>query len=66
MKRRFYFHYHKAKDMMTVHWNGQCHSVLHVVCYARTETKRRARQPRLVIQGFTTYISFEEGVARIH
>lgn len=53
-KYRFFYHYYKQKDMMTVHFRGKCHTVKEVVCKAPCETKWKATQPKLVMQGWAT------------
>jgi hypothetical protein len=58
-KRRFFYHYYRQYDCMSVHWNGQCHRVESVECQVPTETKRNNRQPKLVIRGFAKEVVFE-------
>ncbi len=63
--RRFFYHFHKAKKAMTVHFAAACHTVKDVVCQVKCETKWRAQQPRLVMQGFARRIEIKHGVATI-
>jgi hypothetical protein len=51
-KYRFFYHYFKARNRMTVHFRGVCRVVEHVECRVPCETKWSATQPRLRMQGF--------------
>lgn len=66
--RRFWFHYHKAasraagRNVLTVHWEGKCHLVHHVLCAAKVETHHRKAQPHCVLRGFAARVEVFEGV----
>lgn len=53
---RFFYHYHKAKGLMTVHFRNTCYSVKHIRCEAVCETKWNATQPRIVMRGFASAV----------
>lgn len=64
-KRRFFFHYFRAKRAMSVHYCGACYVVNQIVCDVPCETKWNKRQPYLVMQGFANMVTIEDGVAYI-
>ena len=49
---RFFYHYNRHNDGMTVHFRGRCIPCRDVTCLRDTMTKRNKRQPRLVVQGW--------------
>lgn len=55
-KYRFFYHYYRQYDCMSIHYKGACTRVDSVVCEAKNETKRNKTQPRLVIQGFSSNV----------
>lgn len=69
--RRFFFHYNKpasqqAKEpLMSVHYKGICHIVKQVHCLVPCESKIRPRQPRVVMQGFSSLVAVKDGIAVI-
>lgn len=66
MKRRFFYHYFKAKKRMSIHWKGTCTVVDHVKTQGvDTETHRRKTQPFLVVRGFANDVRIENGVAYV-
>jgi len=66
MKRwRFFFHYNKHTDGITVHFRGRCVPVTHVHCQVRCGSKWNKTQPRLVMQGFAQDVQIVNGVAII-
>jgi hypothetical protein len=56
-KKVFWFHYNKPASKMannpkmTVHHNGICHIVDHIICDVSTYTKHNKRQPHVVLKG---------------
>lgn len=62
---RFFYHYHRAYDTMSVHYRGQCMSCKNVVCKVATETKWNKQQPMLVIQGFAKKVEELDGTITI-
>jgi hypothetical protein len=65
-KYRFFYHYRKAANAMSVHWRNKCQLAKNIVCNVPTETKWNSDQPHLVIQGYATSINWDEnGVATI-
>lgn len=55
-KHRFFYHYFRQKDMMTIHFDNVCYLVNDVVCQVSCETKWSVRQPRLRMVGWATRI----------
>ena len=61
-QRRFFYHYNKPLsrvagcNVLTVHWEGKCHLVNNITCYAPTETHHQKNQPRCVIRGWATSV----------
>lgn len=53
---RFFFHYRKHEDGMSVHFRNKCYPVDLVDCHVRNVTKRNKTQPRVVQQGFATAV----------
>jgi len=53
---RFFYHYFKQNNCMSVHYQKQCIQCKDIVCTAATESKWKPAQPRLVIQGFASSI----------
>lgn len=65
-KFRFFYHYYKQYNKMSVHFKKTCHTVDDVVCKGvDTETKWNKTQPMLVIRGFANNITIKDGVAII-
>jgi hypothetical protein len=62
---RFFFHYYRQKDCMSVHFRGACYPVDNVVSMVRIETHRRKTQPRLVMRGWAQGVSVVGGTAYI-
>jgi hypothetical protein len=50
---------------MSVHFRGKCFVVDDVACDVACETKWRARQPYLVMQGWAHGVDIQDGKARI-
>jgi hypothetical protein len=64
-KYRFYFHWRKCHDRMSVHYRGQCLDAKDVVCKAKCSSKHNKRQPRLVMQGWASKVKVVDDVAYI-
>ena len=70
--KTFWFHYNKpaskkqGRNVLTVHWNGQCHLVNSLNCNVPVETSNRKQQPRCVIKGKATDIAFGQSGSIIH
>lgn len=64
-KYRFFYHWRKCDDRMTVHFRGRCINVYGVTCRAECEEKRNVHQPRLVMQGFTSAVEVKNDRAFI-
>lgn len=63
---KFFYHYRKQEDKMTVHFRGKCYSVKDVVCYVPTKTKWNSkRQPHLILEGYTSDVVIIKDVAYI-
>lgn len=55
-KYRFFYHYYKQKDKMSIHFKNICTIVDNIDCRVPCETKWNKRQPRLIMRGFATNI----------
>lgn len=53
---RFFYHYNKANNGMTVHFRGTCYITTHIKCVVKCNTKYRTIQPRLVMEGWCSEI----------
>lgn len=51
-KRRFFYHYYKQKQKMSIHFMGRCITVDDIKCEVPCETKWNTTQPNLVMQGW--------------
>lgn len=53
----FWFHYnrpasrHAGHPVMTVHYQGSCHTVRHIQCHVPVLTRERKSQPHVVMAG---------------
>lgn len=56
MSKRFFYHYYKQYNCMSVHYNHTCSRVDDVHCSVKTETKWNKTQPKLVIRGFASQV----------
>lgn len=65
-KYRFFYHFYKQKGKMSVHFKGSCTIVDNVICNTPCETKWKLIQPRLVMQGFATSVTFIDNKAIIN
>lgn len=57
---RFFFHYNRREDSMSVHFRRKCLIVDRVVCNVPVDSKRRDVQPKLVLQGHAAGVSILE------
>ena len=64
-KYRFFFHYRKQTEGMTLHFKGQCIPVYDIECRVKCETKRNKTQPNLVLRGFCKDVLIEDNKAII-
>jgi hypothetical protein len=65
MKWRFFYHYFKAKNQMSVHFRNSCIVVDNVDCRVPCETKWNKRQPQLVMQGWAKNVQIIDNKAII-
>lgn len=59
-KYRFFYHYYKQYNEMSVHFRGVCYRAKNVECFAKTETKWNKTQPNLIVRGFCSKIESTE------
>jgi hypothetical protein len=53
MKRyRFFYHYHKRYNEMSVHFRGKCMRAKNVYCSVPCETRWNKTQPHLTMRGY--------------
>ena len=62
---RFFYHYYKAKNKMSVHFRGVCHVVNNVECKVACQTKWSKKQPNLTMIGYAKNVEINNGVASI-
>lgn len=60
---RFFYHYHKVRGDLTVHYRGKCYSVRDLYCMSPTESKWSTKQPKLVMQGWAVMLVIENDKA---
>ena len=64
---RFFFHYNKPEskaqgcNVLTVHWDKQCHFVNDIKCFAETETHTQKTQPHCIVRGWAHGVDFVKG-----
>lgn len=56
---RFFYHYNKHQQKMTVHFRGTCHIVKDVQCRVPCETKWSLTQPYLVMRGHAHTVTID-------
>ena len=64
-KYRFFYHYRKIDNRMSIHFKKQCIPCDNIICNVPCQTKRNKVQPYLVLQGFATNVKFENNIAII-
>lgn len=65
-KYRFFYHYYKQYDRMSVHFKNTCSDVEKVVCSVPCESKKNKTQPRRVMQGFAKEVKIIDDIAYIN
>ncbi len=55
-KYRFFYHYFKQKNKMSIHFRNTCTVVDDIQCMVPCLTKWNKRQPNLVMQGYASEI----------
>jgi hypothetical protein len=63
--RRFFYHYNKHQNKMTIHWKKQCIIVKNIKCNVPCETHWSLKQPRIIIRGFANDVTIEGEIATI-
>lgn len=58
-KYRFFLHYNKPHNAVTVHFRGKCLIAKDVACHVPTFSKFNKSQPRFVMQGFANLVKQE-------
>lgn len=64
-KYRFFYHYYKQYNKMSIHFKKKCTVVDDVICGVPCETKWKSGQPKLVMQGFAKDIQIKDNKAYI-
>lgn len=64
-KYRFFYHYFKQKNKMTVHFRKTCTVVDDVICNVPCETKWNKEQPKLIMRGFASNVEVKDNKAYI-
>lgn len=52
MKYRFFYHYNKKENKLTVHYRKKCIIADNIMCTVPTESKWNKQQPYIVMQGW--------------
>ena len=65
-KYRFFYHYFRQKNCISVHFRNKCTQCKDVICYAETETKWNKTQPQLVIRGYASNIELIDNIIYIY
>lgn len=60
-KYRFYYHYYKQYNEMSVHFRDKCLRTKNVVCKVPCETHWNKRQPNLIMRGYAIEIIEKDG-----
>jgi len=64
--KRFFFHYNKpeskkqGRNVLTVHWKGECIPVNSVNCHVAIETHDNKTQPHCTLRGWATSVTLME------
>lgn len=64
-KYRFFYHYYKQYNCLSVHFRGKCYKAANVICKVPTESKWNKTQPNLVMRGFAKEVTIVDGLATI-
>lgn len=56
-KYRFFYHFRKCQNKMSVHFKGVCVGAKDVICRVPCNTKWNKRQPYLTMQGFASKVT---------
>lgn len=60
-KYRFFYHYYKQYNEMSIHFRGNCYRVKDVECEVQCETKwNDHKQPHLVMQGWCSEVIIDK------
>ena len=62
---RFFYHYYKQKNKMSIHFKKTCIVVDDIECNVPCETKWKKTQPNLVMQGFARDVIIKNNKAII-
>lgn len=55
---RFFYHYNKPYNKITIHYRGKCTIVSDIDCQVPCESKWSNTQPRLVMRGICNNVEF--------
>ncbi len=64
-KYRFFYHYNKPNNKITVHYKGSCLLTENIEVQVPCNSKWNKQQPKLVIQGFCKDIIIEDKLIKI-
>ena len=65
-KYRFFYHYYRQYNCMSLHFKGKCYKTDNVICKVDSETKWNKTQPNLVIRGFVSNINITNNFIEIN
>lgn len=58
-KYRFYYHYYRQYNCMSVHFRRKCHRVKNVECKVDTETHWQDTAPTLIVRGWAENVEID-------
>jgi len=65
-KYRFFFHYYRQYNCLSIHYRNKCHKVKDIkINNVTVESKWNKRQPQLVMQGFAESVVIKDEIAYI-
>jgi hypothetical protein len=64
-KYRFFYHYNKIHNKITIHFKNRCILVKNLICKVPVESKWNDKQPRLIIRGFCENVKIKENIGYI-
>lgn len=64
-KYRFFFHYYRRFNEMSIHYRGRCMRAKDIECSVPIETKWNKQQPRIVLQGWASDVTIKDNICYI-
>ena len=64
-KYRFFYHYYKQYNMMSLHFKGKCYKSKNIICNVPCETHYNNKHPKLIMRGYCKQISIKDNTIKI-